>query len=617
VSDTRPVGRPAPDGEHPTTADPPFLALERYALIGDAGTAALVSDTGSIDWLCLPRFDSDPVFGRLLDPDAGHFSLRPSIPYSATRRYVPGTAVLETTFSTSSARATVQDFFAALDASSKRRGLTPFRAILRRIDVEGGAVPFVAEVVPRDPFGGGTYRLRRHGARLFADLGGRSLLVDAPASWSIDGSGRAAAGFRVAAGKTAFVSMSFAGRDLGVLPYGPCLAEDTFDETLAFWRRWSSPAAWSGRDAVARSAMVLKLLTFAPSGGIVAAPTTSLPESPGGGRNWDYRYVWVRDASWTAEALTTLGYEDEAGAYLTWAINAMRTSRPRIRSLYTLYGNGGVPEREVAGLRGYRDARPVRKGNAAVGQRQLDNWGHIVDMAYSLARRRGGLDRETWQGVSSLVRFVARSWREPDHGIWEVRSAPRHFVHSKVMAWVALDRGVRLASEFGLRGEADRWERERDRLKAVVFERGVDPATGSFRQAFGSTDVDAALLMVGATGFVLPTDPRMQHTVDVVRERLARDDLIYRYRAADGIVGDEGAFVPCSFWLAQALAAAGRTVEAEEVFEAVCARSNDVGLLPEEIDPVTGRFLGNIPQALSHIALINAATAIDRAKGLA
>jgi GH15 family glucan-1,4-alpha-glucosidase len=236
-------------------------------------------------------------------------------------------------------------------------------------------------------------------------------------------------------------------------------------------------------------------------------------------------------------------------------------------------------------------------------------------MAYSLARLRGGLDRETWEGVSSLVRFVASRWREPDHGLWEVRSAPRHFVHSKVMAWVALDRGVRLAREFRPRDETVRWERERDRLKAVVLEHGIDPATGSFRQAFGSADVDAALLLVGATGFLPPSDPRVQRTIDVVRERLARDDLVYRYRAADGLEGDEGAFVPCSFWLAQALAMADRTVEAEDVFAAACARSNDVGLLAEEIHPETGGFLGNFPQALSHIALINAAAAIDRSNG--
>ena len=588
-----------------------FLSLDRYAIIGDAGTAALVSETGSIDWLCLPRFDSDPVFARMLDPNAGHFALRPSVAFSATRSYVPGTAVLQTTFTAAAGRATVHDLFAAVGMPAKRRGLTPFRPLVRRITVERGSVPFVAEVAPRDPFGRGRFRLRRHGSRLTADLGARSILVDAPGPWRIDGD-TAAARFDIGAGETAHVSMAFAGRDLGVLPYRPALAERSFHETIGFWRDWSAPAARAGGDAVVRSAIVLKLLTFAPSGGIVAAPTTSLPEAVGGGRNWDYRFVWVRDASWSAQALASVGYDDEADAYLTWAMNAMRTSRPRVHSLYTLYGNSRISEREIDGLRGYRDSRPVRTGNAAVEQRQLDNWGHVVDIAYSLARRGRRLDRETRDGVSSLVRFVADRWREPDSGMWEVRSDARHFVHSKVMAWVALDRGVRLATEFGLRGDADAWARERDAVRGAVLERGIDRTTGSFRRAFDGDDVDAALLLIGSTGFAPSSDARLDRTIDVVRRRLGTAELVRRYDGVDGLEGDEGAFLACSFWLSRALVEAGRRAEAEEVFEAACARSNDVGLLPEEIAPASGEFLGNVPQALTHIALIHAATALAR-----
>jgi GH15 family glucan-1,4-alpha-glucosidase len=507
----------------------------------------------------------------------------------------------------------VHDFFAARDRRSKRRGLSPFRPLIRRVSADSGTVPFAVEVAPRDAFGGGRYRLRARASRLSADLEGRSIVVEGPAAWRIR-AGRAETAFELRAGEKAFVSMSFAGRDLGVLPYAASLAEAAFDETVSYWRAWSARASRFGTDAVLRSAIALKLLTFAPSGGIVAAPTTSLPESPGGDRNWDYRYVWVRDASWAARALTGLGFEDEAGAYLTWAINAMRTSRPGISSLSTVYGTTRVPEREVVGLRGYRDARPVRVGNAAVGQRQLDNWGHLVDIAYEFARRRGGLDRDTREAVSSLVRFVANHWHEPDSGMWEARSESRHFVHSKVMAWVALDRGVRLATEFGVRGDAHAWTRARDRLRSVVLDRGIDPATGGFRQAFGSDDVDAALLLIGTTGFLPASDARLQRTIAVVRERLGVGDLVYRYRGPDGLGGREGAFVACSFWLAEALAGAGRTPEAEDVYAAACERSNDVGLFPEEIDSASGAFLGNFPQALSHIALINAATAIDRAR---
>jgi GH15 family glucan-1,4-alpha-glucosidase len=600
-------------GDDAPSPEATFLPIERYALIGDAGTAALVSDSGSIDWLCLPRFDSDPAFGRILDPDAGHFSLRPSLPFSSTRSYFRGTAVLATTFTTSTGRATVHDFFVARDGRSKRRGLSPFRALIRRVRVDAGVVPFAVEVAPRDAFGGRRYRLRLRGTRLSADLGGRSIVVEAPNAWRVDAQ-LARSAFDLRAGDTAFVSMAFSGRDLGVLPYPAPLAEAMFEQTVSYWRAWSARASRFGRDDVLRSAIVLKLLTFAPSGGMLAAPTTSLPESPGGDRNWDYRYVWVRDASWTSRALTALGYQDEAGAYLTWAMNAMRTSRPRISSLSTVYGTTRVPERAVPGLRGYRDARPVRVGNAAVGQRQLDNWGHLVDIAYQFARRGGGLDRDTREAVSSLVRFVAEHWREPDSGMWEARSKPRHFVHSKVMAWVALDRGVRLATEFGLRGDGEGWTRARDRVRSAVLDRGIDAATGGFRQAFDSNGVDAALLLIGTTGFLPSSDRRLQRTIDVVRERLGRGDLVYRYRGTDGLAGNEGAFVACSFWLAESLAEAGRVAEAEAVFEAGCARSNDVGLLPEEIDPASGAFAGNFPQALSHIALINAATAIDRTR---
>jgi GH15 family glucan-1,4-alpha-glucosidase len=588
----------------------PYVPLERYAMIGDAGTAALVSDTGSIDWLCLPRFDSDPVFGRLLDPDAGYFSVAPSVPFSARRAYVPATAVLATTFSTSSGRATTFDFFDARDVRTKRRGLVPFRPLIRRVRGEVGSVPFVADVAPRDSFGTATFRLRADGRRLVADLRGRSLLVHAPTPWSPVRGASAACRFDVRAGETSVVSMAYAGRDVGVLPYGDTLSEAAFDETVAFWKGWSRRAASFGSDAVTTSAVVLKLLTFAPSGGIVAAPTTSLPESPGGSRNWDYRFVWVRDASWTVDALSGLGYEDEAGAYLGWAMNTMLTSRPRIHSLYTVYGSPRVSERDVPGLRGYRRARPVRIGNAAVEQRQLDNWGHLVDIAYKVARGQGGLGRDMRDGIASLVRFVAEHWREPDHGMWEVRSEPDQFVHSKVMAWVALDRGVRLARDFGMKGPAEAWERERDRVKQAVLNVGVHPEAGCLTRAFGSNDLDASLLLILTTGFLPPSDPRMSRTIDAVRDRLGRDELVDRYRGVDGLNGDEGAFLACSFWLAHALALDGRVADAEKVFDAASAHSNDVGLLPEEIDRASGEFLGNFPQALSHIALINAARAI-------
>jgi GH15 family glucan-1,4-alpha-glucosidase len=408
--------------------------------------------------------------------------------------------------------------------------------------------------------------------------------------------------------------MAYAGRDLGVLPPSAELSEQAFVETARYWRAWSGRLASEApnNEAAIRSAITLKLLTFAPSGAIVAAPTTSLPESPGGVRNWDYRYTWIRDASWTIDALTSVGHGEEATAYLTWAINAARTSRPFVHSLYSLYGAHHIRERTIRGLRGYRDSRPVRQGNAAVAQLQLDNWGHLVDLAWTYAVHHDGLDRETWNGIRALVGFVADNWRRPDHGMWEVRSAPQHFVHSKVMAWVALDRGVRLANDFRLRAPIARWEAARDELRATVLERGIDD--GSFIRAFGSTEVDAALLLISRTGFVPPDDHRMLRTIERVRAELGQEDLVYRYLGADGVPGHEGAFLPGSFWLAETHAAAGKLDEARGIFAAAAARANDVGLLPEEIDVATGQFLGNYPQALSHIALVNALAAINRAE---
>ena len=588
--------------------------IEDYALIGDCGTAALVSRHGAIDWLCLPRFDSDPVFARLLDPDGGHFALCPDGAFTATRRYLDDTAVLCTTFETADGRVTVHDFFAAAGRDEKRRGLWPFRYLVRRVEGLSGRVRLTAEVAPRDAFGGlrrRRFRLHARGRRLWAQSGGAALLLESSSPFTVcDDTGRSV--LEVSAGDVAHVVMSYAGRDLGVLPPAGRYAEESFARTVAWWRAWASREQVGGahREMVRRSAITLKLLTFAPSGAVVAAPTTSLPEVPGGGRNWDYRFSWVRDASWTIEALTEMGYMAHAHAYLYWAANAARLTQPRVHTMYTLHGSHHAPEREVPGLRGYGGARPVRVGNGAVDQLQLDNWGHLVDAAWSYVQHGGHIDAVAWTALRAFVDHVARIWRQPDQGMWEVRGDPHHFVHSKVLCWVALDRGVRLVRECGLRGPADAWARERDRVRDAVLRDGVDPQRGTLKRAFDDDSVDASLLLVPMTGFLPAGDPRMVRTIDAVRADLGAGELVYRYRGDDGLSGREGAFVACSFWLAHALALAGRRDEACEIFERTCARANDVGLLPEEIDPETGAFLGNFPQGLSHIALLNAAIAL-------
>ncbi|HEX5266174.1 MAG TPA: glycoside hydrolase family 15 protein [Acidimicrobiales bacterium] len=584
------------------------LPLERYGLIGDSGTAALVSDAGSIDWLCLPRFDSAPVFSRLLDPAGGYFGLAPEGPFSATRRYLPGTAILATTFTTPSGRATVYDFFAARSAPAKRRSLWPFRYLVRRAVGEEGRVDLVAVVEPGPGFGRRRPRIERRGRRLLARSGGAALLCEATAPWEpTAGGGQARLPLR--AGQRAHVSAAFSGRDLGVWPPVGDFAEEVFAETLAYWQNWAARAGGAPA-AVLRSAITLKLLTYAPSGAVVAAPTTSLPEVAGGVRNWDYRYAWIRDASWSVSALYDLGYLAEARAFLFWATNAATLSLPRVRTMYGLYGTTLIREREVRRLRGYRASRPVRVGNAASDQLQLDNWGHLLNAALGYARRAGGLDAGVWSALRAMVGFVADNWHHPDQGIWEVRGAPQHFVHSKVMCWVALDRGVHLVEEFGLTGPAAAWAREADAVRAEVLDQGVDPDHGNLTRAFGDRSLDASLLLVPIVGFLPPDDPTITRTIERVRAELAEGDLVRRYATDDGLPGREGAFLACSFWLAQALGGAGGHQEAKRLFGAAAGRANDLGLLPEEIDPGTGAFLGNFPQGLSHIALIHAALAL-------
>jgi GH15 family glucan-1,4-alpha-glucosidase len=590
------------------------VPLNRYALIGDSGTAALVSDHGSIDWLCLPRFDSDPVFARLLDPGGGHFSLQPAGPFSASSAYLPDTAVLATTFVTEAGRATVHDFFAAETREGKRKGLWPFRYLVRRVSGEQGEVRLVAEVAPRDAFRRGRVRLRVRGARLLALRRGAALMLQSSAPFCVEEDGVARSVLTVRAGEVAHVTMAYAGRDLGVLPPVGPFAETAFERTVAYWRTWAGRVSLDvHREMVRRSAIVLKLLTFAPSGAVVAAPTTSLPESPGGSRNWDYRFAWVRDASWTVEALSELGYEEEAHAFLFWATDAARLTLPRVHTMYTLHGGQGAREREIDWLSGYGGARPVRVGNAAIAQFQLDTWGHLVAAAWSYASRGGHVDSVTWSSLRAFVDFAVHNWEKPDQGIWEVRGRAQHFVHSKVMCWVAVDRGLRLARQCGHRAPVEAWQRARDAIRDSVLRNGVDARRGTLIRAYGDTSVDAALLLVLISGFLPPEHPLVAGTIAAVRADLSDGDLVHRYREDDGLQGSEGAFVACSFWLAHALTLVGRVDEAREIFDRTCSRAGPLGLLAEEIEPESGCFLGNYPQGLSHIALLNAAIAIRSA----
>jgi GH15 family glucan-1,4-alpha-glucosidase len=420
--------------------------------------------------------------------------------------------------------------------------------------------------------------------------------------------------FAVRRGDSYRFALAFTRGDPGVFPGLGDLAEGEIEATLKFWRRWSTGFSYSGpyREAVLRSALALKLLAFAPSGAVIAAPTTSLPEAMGGPRNWDYRFCWLRDASFTIDVLEAVGFRAEASAFLQWILHATRLTHPALQVLYTVYGDTNTPELELSHLEGYRGSRPVRIGNGATSQFQIDLYGEVFRALDRHYWQAGGLDGDTRRLVVGAANLVAQRWREPDHGIWEERAEKRQHVHGKVMAWTALDSALRIARRAGLRAGVSGWEQAKKALESAVLAHGFNPALGSFVRAFGAADVDASLLTLPLVGFLPGDDPRMVGTVEAVRRSLAVDELVYRYRGIDdGLWGEEGAFLACSFWLVSSLALAGRLEESHRVFERLLARQNDLGLLPEEIDPATGEFLGNFPQGLSHLALINAALTLQ------
>jgi GH15 family glucan-1,4-alpha-glucosidase len=601
-------------GAYPPIAD--------YALLSDCHSAALVSRDGSIDWCCFHRFDARPVFSRLLDwSGGGHFRIAPTGPYDVSRRYLPATNVLETRYFTPSGVLTVVDCLAirrgaaAGDAAQTRS----HHQLLRLLRCEAGQVEVTVEFAPRFDYGLTTPRLELQGDDVGVVYGGADALVLQSAiplaQTDVCGCGATAT---LRAGDQAFLALTHQ------LPHQVQvhrLSRDEvaarIDRTVDFWRDWSARCTYQGpfRDQVLRSALVLKGLTNAPTGAIVAAPTTSLPETVGGVRNWDYRYSWLRDAAMNLYALFTLGYTDEAHAFMGWL---ERTTAGRAEDLQLMYGVGGerlLPEIQLDALDGYRGSRPVRVGNAAAGQFQLDVYGYLLDTAWLYHRHGGRITPTFWRLLSGAVDVVARRWTEPDDGIWEVRGGHRHFVASKVMAWVAVDRAIRLARALGLPADLDRWTALRRAIRRRVEQAGVDPATGAFTQAFGGRALDAANLLLPLVRFLPPDDPRIRATVARTARELATNGLVHRYLGVDdGLPGGEASFVICSFWLVDNLALAGETDRATALFEQLLGHANDLGLLAEEVDPASGELLGNFPQAFSHVGLISAAINLERGR---
>jgi GH15 family glucan-1,4-alpha-glucosidase len=578
------------------------LPIEDYALIGDCETAALIGRDGSIDWLCLPRFDSDSCFAALVGtPDNGRWLLAPEAPAQVSRRYRDNTLILESTFRTGEGTVVVLDFMPPKGKASD---------VIRIVEGVEGRVKMRSEVVIRFDYGSTVPWVRRlEEGTLCAVAGPQMLLLKSQVA--MRGEDMKTLGeFTVAPGARVSFSLTHAPSHLPA----PDLPDpfDALAETESFWREWSATCRESGRwsEAVLRSLITLKALTFAPTGGIVAAPTTSLPEHFGGARNWDYRFCWVRDATLTLLALMGAGYYQEALAWRDWLVRAVAGSPSQLQIMYGLAGERRLWEWEVPWLEGYEGSKPVRIGNAAHNQLQLDVYGEVMDALYQA--RRGGLPESlpAWNVEKALLAHLSLIWREPDEGIWEVRGARRHFTYSKMMAWVAFDRAIRSAQEFRLPGPIEEWVRIRGEIHADVCQNGFDAHLGHFVQAYGTKELDASLLLTPAVGFLPAQDPRFVATVEAIERALLIDGFVQRYdtrKMDDGLPPGEGAFLACSFWLADAYVFLGRIEDAQALFSRLLALRNDIGLLSEEYDVVRKRLLGNFPQAYSHISLINTA----------
>jgi GH15 family glucan-1,4-alpha-glucosidase len=588
-----------------------FVPLRDYAVIGDGRTAALVAPDGSVDWLGLPDLDSPAVFGAVLDADrGGRFLLEPAVPYRSERRYLPGTNVLETTFVTAQGTVRLTDALTLHDVAA----LAPTRELQRRIDGMSGAVPMRWSVRPRFGYGTRPTRLAWRAGVPVAAAGGDALAVCAWAAGEPRCEGGAINGsFLAAAGGSALIAMPFAHQEPLILP-ARAECDVRLKRTCAAWRRWADGRVRTGRwqQAVMRSLLTLKLLVFAPSGAVAAAVTTSLPEHVGGERNWDYRFSWLRDSAFTLAAFLRLGCPAEARAYFWWLMHASQLTHPRLQVLYRLDGGPRTKE-ETLPWEGYRGSSPVRIGNAAAGQVQLDTYGELMQTAWLYARAAGRLDADVARRLAELADLVCATWQEPDSGIWEVRSAPRHFTQSKMMCWVALDRAAHLAEHRCIPDRhLARWYAARQKIAMFIETRCVSPHRNCYVRSAGSEDLDAAVLLGHLYGYDGDVR-RMSATLAAVEQELRHGPFVDRYSGEDGLSGPEGAFLACSFWLAESLARTGQLAPATALMDDLVGLANDVGLYSEEIDPATGDFLGNLPQGLSHLALISAACAIDAA----
>ncbi|MFE9623540.1 glycoside hydrolase family 15 protein [Streptomyces sp. NPDC006527] len=596
-----------------------YLPIAEHGLIGDLRSVALVGTDGTIDWYCCPCFDAPSVFGSILDAERGGcFELAAAIPARTKQFYFPDTNVLLTRFFTEDGVGEVQDFMPVDSGSVEAKR----HRLIRRVLCVRGSIPFRARVAPRFDYGALPHTLRMVGDVAVFDSGGLSLALTATVPLEVDGPD-ARADFKLAEGEAAVFALDQVGGEVAPRSCACAEAERQFTATVAYWRNWLSASRYRGRwrEMVHRSALTLKLLTYAPTGAIVAAPTTSLPEQLGGERNWDYRYVWVRDAAFCVYALLRLGFTGEAQAFMEFVTRHVSPGEVKpagpLQIMYGIDGRTELPERELAELEGHQGSAPVRVGNDAAEQLQLDIYGALIDSIYLYDKWAQPVSSDQWDNVCALVDWVCEHWDQPDEGIWETRGGRKNFLYSRLMCWVAIERAIRMAHRRGLPADLPRWRECRDTIYRRIHSRGWSQARQAFVQEEDGDVLDAAVLMMPLTKFVAPTDPKWLATLDALTQDLVSDSLVYRYdrvASPDGMRGDEGTFSICSFWYVEAMVHAGRVDEARLAFEKMLTYANHLGLYAEEISH-TGEQQGNFPQAFTHLALISAAFNLDRALG--
>jgi GH15 family glucan-1,4-alpha-glucosidase len=604
-----------------------YLPIAEHGLVGDLHTIALVGTNGTIDWYCCPAFDSPSVFGAILDKDeGGHFAIRPIADgWSSKQLYLPDTNVLITRFFTHGGVGEVQDFMPIEAQPQLRR-----HRLIRRVVVVRGAMEFELEVQPRFDYAREQHEVEMHPHGVLFRAPSLTLALEgaiAKAMGTEQRLRRVGAGvhatFAVRAGEAQSFVLERVPQDHVCRPYPEHETAHAFEATVAYWRRWLEHSRYRGRwrEMVHRSALTLKLLTYSPTGALVAAPTTSLPEQIGGERNWDYRYTWIRDAAFSLYALLRLGFSEEAAAFMAWLTDRTREWRigpsGPLQIMYGIDGRSDLVEETLPHWAGYRDSAPVRIGNAAAEQRQLDIYGELIDSVYLYNKHGAPIFHETWGSLRRIIDWLCESWDDADEGIWETRGGQKEFTYSRLMCWVAIERGIRMNRARGLPGDIVRWLAERDRIYNQIMSKGWSADRDAFVQHYGSDVLDASILLMPLVLFIAPRDPRWLATLDAIGDELVSDSLVYRYNveaSPDGLRGDEGTFSMCSFWYVEALTRAGRVDEARLAFEKMLTYANHLGLYSEEIGP-TGELLGNFPQAFTHLALISAAYNLDKTLG--